>query len=288
MRPLGIVRRESRDSEEHPESLGIVFALDVSGSMGDIAAGLATRTLPHFMQTLLQVGMRDPQLMFMAVGNAMSDAAPIQIGQFESTERLIDRWLTSIYIERGGGGAGSESYELAFYFAAHHTEMSCVLERGRRGYLFITGDEKPNLAVSKTQVRMIFGDEIEDDIPIRTIIEECQRCFEPFFLIPTPELARPVERAWRDLLGDRVIVMGHPDDTSFVAAGLVSLLEGGAASVDALLRRLAATGIDDQRLARIGRALLPFAASVGRDGAPRPCLGDRDLPRGDSPSGHER
>ena len=38
MNPKGVTARESRDSEDHPESLGIVFALDVTGSMGAIPA----------------------------------------------------------------------------------------------------------------------------------------------------------------------------------------------------------------------------------------------------------
>ncbi|MCB9632017.1 MAG: hypothetical protein H6721_07780 [Sandaracinus sp.] len=34
MNPFGVKVRECRDSADHPRSLGVVFALDVSGSMG--------------------------------------------------------------------------------------------------------------------------------------------------------------------------------------------------------------------------------------------------------------
>jgi hypothetical protein len=44
--PKGCAVRESRDSANHPDSLGIVFALDVSGSMGEIPVQLATKTMP--------------------------------------------------------------------------------------------------------------------------------------------------------------------------------------------------------------------------------------------------
>ena len=41
MNPLGVRFRESRDCEAHPSSLGVIFALDVSGSMGEIPKKLA-------------------------------------------------------------------------------------------------------------------------------------------------------------------------------------------------------------------------------------------------------
>src|SRR6187431_1170345 len=65
MSPRGVRYRESRDSAEHPNSVGIVFALDVSGSMGEIPHQLATRTLPTFMSSVSTV-LPDPQLLFMA------------------------------------------------------------------------------------------------------------------------------------------------------------------------------------------------------------------------------
>lgn len=287
MDPHGAKFRESRDSESHPLSLGVIFALDVSGSMGTIPYKLATETLPAFMKTMLEAGVTDPQVLFMAVGNAISDSAPLQVGQFESSERLMDQWLTWMYLE-GAGGGGNESYELAMYFAARHTAMDCIKKRHRRGYLFITGDEPPNPMVSRAQVRRLIGDELEDDIPIDVIIEETQRTFEPFYLIPDRARAKQVERAWRDVLGDRVIAMESPDDTSHVAAGLVSLLEGSADSLEDLVEKFTASGLDQRRAKAVARALTSFAASIGRDGAPPPRLGGTRLPSGDDASGFDR
>jgi hypothetical protein len=287
MSPHGVRARESRDSEAHPSSLGIVFALDVSGSMGAIPRQLATATLPAFMKTLADAAVTDPQVLFMGVGNAQSDQAPLQVGQFESTETLMDQWLTWMYLE-GGGGGGNESYELAMYFAARHTALDCLEKRHRRGYLFLTGDEPPNPAVSRAEVKHLIGDDLADDIPVARVIEEAQRSFEPFFLIPDPQRGAQVGRAWRTLLGDRVIVMDSPDDTGHVAAGLVSLLEGGSASLGALVDKYRASGLGQERARAVALALTPFAASIGKDGAPAPPLGRTALPRGDEPSGWER
>lgn len=35
----------------------------------------------------------------------------------------------------------TESYELAMYFMARHTSIDCYEKRGKRGYLFMIGDE---------------------------------------------------------------------------------------------------------------------------------------------------
>ncbi len=287
MRPFGIGFRESRDSEAHPNSLGIIFALDVSGSMGEIPARLAKLTLPDFMRAMLEAGIADPQILFMGVGNAESDQAPLQIGQFESSEKLMDHWLTSMYLE-GGGGGGNESYELAMYFASRHTKLDCLEQRHRRGYLFLTGDEPPNAVVSHTQVRRLLDGNLKADIPIAAMIEELQRSYEPFYLIPDERRGQYVGRAWRDLLGDRVIVMESPDDTSYCAAGLVSLMEEAVPSLDALVARYVSAGMATAQANRIAKALSGFASALERDGVPHPRLAPTLMPKPGQGSGFDR
>jgi hypothetical protein len=127
--------------------------------MGEIPRLMATQQLPNFMKVLMDCQVRDPQILFMALGNATSDEAPLQVGQFESTAELMDQWLTWTYLEGHGGGEG-ESYDLAFYFLAAHTEMDCMVKRKKRGYLFMTGDETPFPALSKHIVDGIVGDNV--------------------------------------------------------------------------------------------------------------------------------
>src|SRR5215831_2581411 len=64
MNPRGVKVRESHDSPDHPASLGIVFALDVTGSMGVIPKQLATSELPGFRKTLQACKVQDPQILF--------------------------------------------------------------------------------------------------------------------------------------------------------------------------------------------------------------------------------
>lgn len=270
MNPKGVRARESRDSADHPHTTPIVFALDVTGSMGNIPKQLAKKELPNFMKVLTDSRVPDPQLLFMAVGDATCDGAPLQVGQFESTAELMDQWLTWSYLEGGGGGQKMESYELAFYFLNEHTDFDAWNNRRKRGYIFMTGDELPYPAVSKHQVEALIGDSLNEDIPTEAVVAAVQERFQPFFLIPDLARRERCERRWRDLLGDHVICLESAADTCFAAAGLVALTEGVLQDLPAFAERLLEMGVERPRLAGIVRALTPYAASIGRAGAAAP------------------
>ncbi|HEY7215208.1 MAG TPA: VWA domain-containing protein [Thermoanaerobaculia bacterium] len=261
MNPKGARVRESRDSAEHPQTLGVVFALDVTGSMGDIPELMARQQLPHFMKVLTDCKVPDPQLLFMAVGDATSDRSPLQVGQFESTAELMDQWLTWCHLEGGGGGGGQESYELALYFLAQHTEMDCWVKRRKRGYLFMTGDEKPYPILSRHVVEAVIGDRLDDDIKVEEVLALLQETFVPFFIIPDRDRRnrQRCERAWRDLLGDHVLCMEAPADVCFVAAGALLLSEGLVADLQALEAALLASGMPQYRKATVIKTLRPLA-----------------------------
>jgi hypothetical protein len=262
MNPKGVRLRESRDGSDHPQSLGIVFALDVTGSMGEIPKLMANQQLPTFMKILLDCQIRDPQLLFMAIGDAISDSAPLQVGQFESTAELMDQWLTWSYLEGGGGGTGQESYELGLYFLALHTEMDCMVKRKKRGYLFMTGDEVPYPTLSKHVVEAVIGDNLDEDLTCEEIVAELQKSYVPFFIIPDQARAKRCERRWRDLLGDNVICLESPVDVCYVTAGAILLNEGRASSIAELVMLLNNAGLSSDRQSQVVQALTPFADVV--------------------------
>ncbi|MFZ5896023.1 MAG: VWA domain-containing protein [Myxococcota bacterium] len=272
MNPKGVRARESRDSADHPATLPIVFALDVTGSMGVIPEQLARRELPNFMKALTDSGVTDPQILFMAVGDATCDGAPLQVGQFESTAELMDQWLTFSFLEGGGGGQNTESYELALYFIAEHTDTDAWVKRKKRGYVIMTGDELPYPSVSRHQVEALVGDALDEDIPVEAVVATLQETFEPFFLIPDLDRRERCERRWRDLLGDRVICLESPEHTCWAAAGLVALTEGAVVDLPAFAERLLAVGLDRAKVGAITRALLPYAGSIGKAGAAAPAI----------------
>ncbi len=260
MNPKGLKVRECRDSADHPDSLGIAFALDVTGSMGDIPHLLAKQELPNLMKLLTACGVADPQLMFMAIGDATADQASLQVGQFESTAELMDQWLTWSYLEGGGGGTGQESYELALYIAAQHTDMDNWVKRKKKGYFFMTGDELPYPAVSRHQVEALVGEKLDEDIPIEEVIAAAAETYHIFFLIPDLQRAQRCEARWRELLGDHTICMESPADACCVAAAIVGLTEKRIPDLDALGHILSGNGIDRQHVDSSIRAVQHYGA----------------------------
>src|SRR5215472_8043511 len=181
--PHGVTARESRDSAEHPQSLAIAVLFDVTGSMRHVPRALQER-LPQLLGLLLRKGyVKHPQILFGGIGDATCDRAPLQIGQFESDNRMDDD-LGRILLEGGGGGQKTESYELALYFMASHTAIDCHEKRGKRGYLFLIGDEMAYKRVDRAQVRRVIGDDLSENVPLPALMAEVTRKYDVYYILP--------------------------------------------------------------------------------------------------------
>ena len=132
MNPKGIAFRECRDSETHPNTLPIIISLDVTGSMREIPKQLMKSGLPKLVGNLIQKGIKDPSILFTAVGDHNYDDAPLQVGQFESGDAEMDLWLSRTWLEGGGGSNFGESYLLSWYFAARYTKLDSFEKRNSK------------------------------------------------------------------------------------------------------------------------------------------------------------
>ncbi|HNF97164.1 MAG TPA: hypothetical protein PK493_07700 [Pseudomonadota bacterium] len=160
----------------------IVVAMDVTRSRGDDTRIIYDK-LPMFIgQIIMRNYVPGPAVSFAAIGDANSDQAPLQVGQFEADNRLDDV-LSKIWIEEGGGGTGQESYELAAYFYARHAKLEC-LRQGRKGFFFFLGDEGFYPKVSREQVRRILGRDESSDLDSAAIFEELKKKYHVFFIYP--------------------------------------------------------------------------------------------------------
>lgn len=266
--PKTAALRESRDSDDHPESNAVAVFFDVTGSMRDIPRVLQQK-LPNLMDTLNSGGyLKDPQVFFGAVGDSVSDKGPLQVGQFESDNR-VNAAFEKMWLEGGGGGTMQESYQNALYYAARHMDLDCCTKRNKKGYLFLIGDELPYDSVRAREINRLMGDNtLQDDIPLADILAEAQAKFNVYMIIPTfaahgrdPR----VQDTWRRLLGQNVIFTDSIDNICEIIAMAVGLNEG--VSLDQIQTDLQGNGSVSTAVSHASAAFTP--AVFNSAGAPR-------------------
>ena len=175
--------RECRDSELMPNITPIAIGMDVTRSRGDDAKRVYEQIEQMLGSVFLAGAAPDPQLLFAAIGDAKVDRAPLQVGQFESDDRM-DNDLSHMWLEEGGGGTGEESYELFAYYLARRTEVDAIDTRGQKGFCFFTGDEAPYPAVDQQEVDRVIGQSIGANIPTEEVFAELQERYHTFLIYP--------------------------------------------------------------------------------------------------------
>lgn len=222
--------REARDSKEHPESTPIAVIFDETGSMASVPI-MMQQKLPQLMGLLLRKGyIKDPQVLFGAIGDYNNgEAAPLQIGQFESGIEMDDN-ITHIFLEGSGGGTYEESYQNAMYFMAHRTSCDAWEKRGKKGYLFLIGDEMAYSRSTKAELNALIGDGAQKDATLEEIVEAVKEKWNVFFIIPkgTSHYNDPrLKNFWTDLIGGQnVIMLENPEAVCETIGLAIGLLEG--------------------------------------------------------------
>lgn len=264
MNPYGKTR-ESRDSDAHPNSVAIGVLFDVTGSMGSIPTVLQTK-LGSLMKLLVAKNyVEHPQILFGAIGDAYSDRVPLQIGQFESGLEMDDD-LGKIYLEGNGGGQVHETYELGMYYFARHTSIDCYEKRGKKGYLFTIGDEKPYPIVHSDQVADIIGDKLESHVPVQAIVAELQEKYEYFHILPTNSYhgaKSEVQDVWKKLLGERVLMLEDEAAVCETIALAIGLCEGVVDDLFVGADELVDVGYSAATATSATTALQPYAQKRG-------------------------
>ncbi|MDH5182316.1 MAG: hypothetical protein OEX12_00365 [Gammaproteobacteria bacterium] len=224
MDPRAFTMRESRDSDEHPESFAICIGLDVTGSMGSVPQELVRDGLPRLMGRILQNGEPDPQILFMGIGDHECDEGPLQIGQFESDDEMIDKWLLATWLEGGGGGNMGESYLLAWY-AALRTQIDCLEKRGRKGLLFTIGDEPCLPSIHNRRLGAIVGDpqlaKSDGFINANELLYQAREVYDIYHIhVLSTRAGQRFHRdpGWLEAMGDNLLTARNASDVIDVIA----------------------------------------------------------------------
>ena len=181
LNPKNVIR-ECLDTEEHPNTIPIILALDVTGSMGDTAVEVAKKL--NVIMTRLYDQVSDVEFMIMGIGDLSYDNYPIQASQFESDIRIAEQ-LDKVYFEFGGGGNMFESYTAAWYFGTRHTKLDCW-KRGKKGIIITMGDERlnPYLPVDghRCGLANATGDTLQGDVETKDLYPEVSEKFDVYHL----------------------------------------------------------------------------------------------------------
>lgn len=177
--PKNFKVRECINNEEHPNTIPVILALDVTGSMG--AACKETAAALGIIITNLYQKYKDIEFCVMGIGDLAYDDAPIQMSQFESDVRIAEA-LDKIYMEHGGGGNGYESYSAAWYMGLYRTKLDCFDRQGRKGIIITMGDEPMNPYLPKARLnRAIDGNE-EANIETKDLYKKASEKFNIFHI----------------------------------------------------------------------------------------------------------
>lgn len=174
--PKGVVR-ECVDSDEHPNTIPVILALDVTGSMGSALEEVSKKLNAIMTETYKKV--KDVEFLVMGIGDLAYDDAPIQASQFESDIRIVEQ-LDKVYFERGGGGNRYESYTAAWYFAINQTKLD-AWKRGKKGILITLGDEPLNPYLPKEALKRVTGNEtLQGDVETKELYNEVIKKYDVY------------------------------------------------------------------------------------------------------------
>jgi hypothetical protein len=219
--------RECADSPDHPNTIPIIIALDVTGSMGAVPDAFIREEMTKMMSSLYSAGLTDSQVLFLGIGDHECDRAPLQVGQFEADDQLLDKWLKSIYLEGGGGGNDGESYLLAWYYAAKHTKIDSFDKRGVKGFVFTIGDE-PTLKTLPTRAQQkIFGSNgVYADETVDSLLAEAGKKYNTVHLHLSETRAGSTpstQNGWKQLMGGGVRILNSYKE---IATTIVDVVKG--------------------------------------------------------------
>ena len=208
LNPRNFEIRECVNSDEHPNTIPIILALDVTGSMGKSCQETAEAL--GVIMTDLYKKYKDIEFCVMGIGDLAYDEAPIQMSQFESDIRIAEA-LDKIYMEHGGGGNAFESYTAAWYMGLKKTKLDCFDKQNRKGIIITMGDEPMNPYLPKNALNFAANVHEQGDIETENLWEEAVKKFNIFHIAVEDSgnscsyYKGRIKESFGQLMGDRLI-----------------------------------------------------------------------------------
>lgn len=224
--PKFIDVRESRDSEDSPNSTPIILGFDVTGSMGYLAEEIAKNALNETITNIYAKNpVTNPHVMCAAFVEPV-DRDGLQVTQFEADIRVVEQLLDL----RVGFGGNWFSYDsLLWYFAAKHTAIDSYEKRGKKGILIGIGDEIADYEyrhrITKDDIKTMFRDDVDHDITLEEAYKMAAEKYEIIHII-TGANQQNAWRTWTELpyMKGRVAIL-DPEDINCLSEVITSILQ---------------------------------------------------------------
>ena len=248
----------------------LVIELDVTGSMGDNAKMLYDKFPMLWGQLEQQNYLEDFSISIVANGDCTCDGAPIQVCDFAAGKKL-DTWIKRLFLEGGGGGQGTETYEMPAYFYAHKVRFTHPKADQQKPFYISIGDEAPNASIPRDALETHFGNKgkAEGDLSSADVFKQVREKYHykhihiPYGGDATTDTE--VKRQWKKYIGSDLISVAEPKAVVDVLIGVVALTTGKR-TLPEYLQDMRDRGQTDERVQNVATALKHLAEELGRDG----------------------
>lgn len=227
--------RECANSEEHPNTIPVILALDVTGSMG--SACRETAEALGVIITDLYKKFNDIEFCVMGIGDLAYDNAPIQMSQFESDVRIAEA-LDKIYMEHGGGGNQFESYTAAWYMGLKRTKLDCFDKQGRKGIIITMGDEPLNPYLPVDELNESANSKEQADVETPALYKEATKKFDIYHIaVDNPATSyrhykEDIDETFGKLLGNRLKVSTINNLSNTIVECIADSIESAGGTVE--------------------------------------------------------
>jgi len=224
--------RECCNSDEHPNTVPVILALDVTGSMGS-ACDECAASVSALMKDLYEQ-FKDIEVCVMGVGDFECDDAPLQVSQFESDIRVAEQ-MDMVYLEKGGGGNGYESYTAPWWYGLYRTKLDAFDKQGRKGIIITMGDEPLNPVLPKNAIleHLGEGEEKEAVYDTESLYKFASKKFDIYHITVSDgrtnynndrrfSYEEKVDKSFKDVIGENNYIISSVDS---LKNNIVKLIE---------------------------------------------------------------
>lgn len=238
----------------------IVFAFDVTGSMGDWIKVIYDKLPMFYGQIKIQEYLKDPSVSFCAIGDHNCCTAPLQVSEFGQGIEL-DQMISKLYIEKNGGGNEHESYEMAAYFYLNRVDLG----KCEYPFFFVTGDEGYFETIEPEILKKFLDLEETDYINSYELWKKLMAKYNVFH-IKKPYLSKNYEEKIRNqwemtLSEERVIMLSEPKAIVDVILGLIALTSESR-TLEEYLKDMEQRGQSGERIDLVKRTLSNYYSKL--------------------------